>query len=71
MSSMTGRESPAPTAGSNVATFTRLIQDGFARGDASVVEELVSPDFIEHQFGLEASGPRAGVMLDPAGGTRP
>lgn len=59
MSSTTRRESPAPTAGSKAATFTRLIQDGFARGDASLVEELISPDFIEHQFGLEASGPRA------------
>ena len=39
------------SAEGNVAAFRKLIEVGFARGDLSVVEELVSPTAIEHQRG--------------------
>ena len=35
----------------NVAAFRKLIEVGFAQGDLGVVDELVSPDAIEHQRG--------------------
>ena len=37
-----------------MAAFRRIIEDGFGRGDLSVVDELVSPDFQEHQRGAES-----------------
>lgn len=37
----------------NVAATRRLIEEGFARGDLAVCDELVSPDAIEHQRGLK------------------
>jgi predicted ester cyclase len=30
----------------------RIFEEGFATGDDSVVDELCSPDLVEHQFGL-------------------
>jgi ketosteroid isomerase-like protein len=43
----------------NVAQFRRLIEDGFGRGDLSVVDEIVAPDLVEHQWGVPPgdSGP--------------
>jgi predicted ester cyclase len=35
----------------NVAAFRKLIEVGFTQGDLGVVDELVSPDAIEHQRG--------------------
>lgn len=37
----------------------RIFEEGFATGDASVVDELCSPDLVEHQFGLAATGQQA------------
>ena len=37
----------------------RMLHEGFARGDTTVVDELCSPDLIEHQFGLEGTGDTA------------
>lgn len=37
----------------NVASFRRLIERGFSQGDLTVVDELVSPDCVEHQRGLK------------------
>ena len=37
----------------------RIFEEGFAVGDASVVDELCSPDLVEHQFGLAATGEQA------------
>ncbi|HEX5440602.1 MAG TPA: ester cyclase [Ktedonobacterales bacterium] len=39
-----------------VEAFRRLFAEGFSGGNLAVVDELVSPDFREHQRGLE-SGP--------------
>ena len=35
----------------------RIFDEGFAAGDASVVDELCSPSLVEHQFGLAATRP--------------
>jgi predicted ester cyclase len=37
----------------------RIFEEGFATGDASIVDELCSPDLVEHQFGLAAAGEQA------------
>jgi predicted ester cyclase len=37
----------------------RIFEEGFATGDASVVDELCSPDLVEHQFGLAGTGTQA------------
>jgi predicted ester cyclase len=37
----------------------RIFEEGFAAGGASVVDELCSPDLVEHQFGLAGTGAQA------------
>jgi predicted ester cyclase len=37
----------------------RIFEEGFAVGGASVVDELCSPDLVEHQFGLAGTGAQA------------
>lgn len=32
--------------------YERLMRDGFGAGNLAVVDEIVSPDFVEHQRGL-------------------
>jgi predicted ester cyclase len=44
---------------SNVAAARRLLEEGFGRGDLSVIDELVATDFIEHQNGVQGIGPDA------------
>ena len=44
----------------------RIFEEGFAAGDASVVDELCSPDLVEHQFGLAATGEHAREHLKAA-----
>jgi predicted ester cyclase len=44
---------------SALAVVRRLLDEGFATGDASVVDELCSPDLVEHQFGLAGRGEAA------------
>ena len=41
----------------------RMFDEGFSTGDDAIVDELCSPDLVEHQFGLAArsSGRRAGA----------
>ena len=34
----------------------RMFDEGFATGDGAVVDELCSPDLVEHQFGLAGVG---------------
>jgi predicted ester cyclase len=43
----------------NVATARRLLEQGFGEGDLTIVDECVSPQFVEHQNGAEGSGPGA------------
>lgn len=44
----------------------RRIFEGFAAGDASVVDQLCSPGLIEHQFGLADTGAQARANLKAA-----
>jgi predicted ester cyclase len=37
----------------NVAAFRRLLEVGFGAGDVAVVDEVVSADCVEHQFGID------------------
>jgi predicted ester cyclase len=37
----------------------RILYDGFAKGDAAIVDELCAPDLIEHQLGLAGRGDEA------------
>ena len=37
----------------NEQIFRILIQDGFSKGDVSVFDEYTSPEFIEHQYGMD------------------
>lgn len=37
----------------------RMLDEGFASGRTEIVDELCSPDLIEHQFGLSGTGPVA------------
>jgi predicted ester cyclase len=40
----------------NVLAARRLLEEAFAGGDLSVVDELVADDFIEHQEGVQGIG---------------
>jgi predicted ester cyclase len=44
----------------NEQLFRRIIEEGWSKGDTAVVDELASPDFVEHQYGL-VSPDAAGV----------
>ena len=46
----TGHDSPALTV------MRRIFDEGFATGNAGIVDELCAPDLIEHQFGIAGSG---------------
>ena len=46
--------------------MARIFDEGFAAGDASVVDELCSPSLVEHQFGLAATGAQAREHLRAA-----
>jgi len=60
------------TSGSNPAStrayhlIRRIFEEGFAAGDASVVDQVCSPDLVEHQFGLAGTGARARENLKAA-----
>ncbi len=42
-----------------LAVVQRMLDEGFATGDASVVNQLCSPGLIDHQFGLAGTGAEA------------
>ena len=44
----------------------RIFEEGFAAGDASVVDQVCSPDLVEHQFGLAGTGAQARENLKAA-----
>jgi predicted ester cyclase len=52
---MTIIQSTSPAA----AVVERMLHEGFAAGNADIVDELCAPDMIEHQFGLSGVGPTA------------
>jgi len=44
---------------SAVAVLRRIFEEGFATGHTDVVDELCSPELVEHQFGLAGHGAEA------------
>jgi predicted ester cyclase len=50
----------------NTAAFRRLILEGFQAGNPGLVDELVSPELVEHQFGLASDGATAVTNLKRA-----
>ena len=56
---MTLNTSAAMTPGIDTEALTvmrRMFDEGFAAGNSAVVDELCSPDLVEHQFGLAGTG---------------
>ncbi len=49
---------------SNLATFSRVIDEGFNRGNLDALDELVAPDLVEHQAGSHPG--RDGLKADIA-----
>lgn len=43
----------------SLSVLKRMFDEGFATGDGSVVDELCSPDLVEHQFGLSGDSAKA------------
>ena len=50
----------------NVEIFKRFMVEGFEGGNLDVVDELISPDIVEHQFGFEGSGEEVREKLKKA-----
>jgi predicted ester cyclase len=44
----------------------RIFEEGFAAGDASIMDQVCSPDLVEHQFGLAGTGAQARENLKAA-----
>jgi steroid delta-isomerase-like uncharacterized protein len=44
--------STVSTTEANVATFRRAIEEGWNRGNLAAIDELLAPDFVEHQAGI-------------------
>jgi predicted ester cyclase len=43
----------------DVDVLIRLLHEAFGAGDLTVVDELMAPDFVEHQFGVQGRGSEA------------
>jgi predicted ester cyclase len=56
MTMTSSTESPDSPA---LAIIRRIFDEGFATGNADIVDELCSADLIEHQFGLAGRGAEA------------
>ncbi|MDR5700220.1 ester cyclase [Agromyces aerolatus] len=49
-----------------VRAIERMLVEGFAGGDLSIVDELCHPDLVEHQFGLRGVGEEAKAKIRQA-----
>lgn len=47
------------TTSAAVRVLERMLHEGFAAGNPDIVDELCSPDIVEHQFGLSGVGDEA------------
>lgn len=45
-----------PTDATALTVLRRMFDEGFAAGNADIVDELCSPDLVEHQFGMSGTG---------------
>ncbi len=57
----TTADSPGTSVPHSAASVVmqRIFDEGFAQGDDRVVDEVCSPDLVEHQFGLAGAGTEA------------
>jgi predicted SnoaL-like aldol condensation-catalyzing enzyme len=53
-----------PTTANPLQVFTRIIEEAFNTGDVAVLDDLVAPHFVEHQF---APPNRPAPAVGPAG----
>ena len=65
MSILTGTAAGSVTTDPH-AVLQRIFDEGFSTGNGDVVDELCSPDLVEHQFGLAGTGTEAIVHLKAA-----
>jgi predicted ester cyclase len=59
MTERTEASAETPLTEAMLEPLRRIFEDGFATGNAAVVDEVCAPDLIEHQFGLAGAGPQA------------
>jgi predicted ester cyclase len=52
--------------GTPLDVLERMLHEGFATGNAAIVDELCAPDLIEHQFGLAGRGEQAREQVKAA-----
>ncbi len=51
---MSTRMQMADIAARNRALFSRVVTEGFSQGNLAVIDELISPNHVEHQSGMGA-----------------
>lgn len=51
------------SAEENAAVFRRVVEEGFGRGDTAVIDEVVSPRFVEHEAGPLQEQGREGLKM--------
>lgn len=49
------------SASENVTLYRRVIEEGFGKGDLAVIDEVMSPDFTEHEIAPGQGPGRQGV----------
>jgi predicted ester cyclase len=59
MSTTTTDAAPATSRSEAYRVLERIFDEGFATGNDSIVDEICSPDLVEHQFGLAGGGAEA------------
>lgn len=57
---------PVTTRSEAFVVLERILQEGFATGNTDIVDEVCSPDLIEHQFGLAGTGAEARERIKQA-----
>jgi predicted ester cyclase len=48
-----------PSSEQNIMKVSLLLDEAFSKGDYAVIDELVAPEFVEHQNGVQGTGPEA------------
>jgi predicted ester cyclase len=59
MSTTTTAAGPATSRSEAYRVLERIFDEGFATGDDAIVDQICSPDLVEHQFGLAGGGAEA------------
>lgn len=66
MSTTAQQDTVGDTRSEALRLVHRIFVEGFQTGDGSVVDEVCSPDMVEHQFGLAGRGAEALAHLKAA-----